>query len=47
MIAHATIKEPGRNGHDDAGKGCSSDINATLMQLNQQGGLDAHISLLT
>jgi hypothetical protein len=42
MIAHVTIKEPGTNGHDDAGKGCSSDINAKLMQLNQQGGLDAH-----
>jgi hypothetical protein len=42
MIAHVKIKEPGTNGHDDAGKGCSSDINAKLMQLNQQGGLDAH-----
>jgi hypothetical protein len=42
MIAHVTIKEPGTNGHNDAGNGCSSDTNAKLLQLNQQGGLDAH-----
>jgi hypothetical protein len=46
MIAHVTIKEPGTNGHDGAGKGCSSDINAKLMRLNQQGGLDAHTCII-
>jgi hypothetical protein len=46
MIAHVTIKESGTNGHDDAGKGCSSDINAKLMQLNQQGRLDAHTCII-
>jgi hypothetical protein len=46
MIAHVTIKEPGTNGHDGAGKGCSSDTNAKLLQLNQQGGLDAHTCMI-
>jgi hypothetical protein len=46
MIAQVTIKEPGTNGHDDAAKGCSSAINAKLMQLNQQGGLDAHTCII-
>jgi hypothetical protein len=46
MIAHVTIKEPRTNGHDDAGNGCSSDTNAKLLQLNQQGGLDAHTCII-
>jgi hypothetical protein len=42
MIAHVIIKNPERVDMITQAEAAPQDINAKIMQLNQQGGLDAH-----
>jgi hypothetical protein len=42
MIAHVIIKNPERVDTMTQVEASPQDINAKIMQLNQQGGLDAH-----